>query len=59
MGCHICQKWINTGEWKIKEGKFYHPECLTKRENCVPCNGSGIAYWSDDMYGKCFECNQR
>lgn len=23
---------------------------------CIACNGSGISYWSDDIYGECLEC---
>lgn len=24
--------------------------------DCVACNGSGISYWSDGIYGRCMEC---
>ena len=24
---------------------------------CVACNGSGISYWSDGIYGECMECD--
>jgi hypothetical protein len=25
-------------------------------EKCPVCNGTGISYWSDDIYGNCLEC---
>lgn len=25
-------------------------------ELCIACNGSGISYWSDGIYGNCLEC---
>jgi hypothetical protein len=24
--------------------------------NCVACHGTGVSYWSDDVYGSCMEC---
>jgi len=24
--------------------------------NCIACQDTGISYWSDDVYGKCIEC---
>lgn len=25
-------------------------------DECIACRGTGISYWSDDVYGECFEC---
>ena len=27
-----------------------------RTKKCVACHGSGEAYWSDGVYGKCLEC---
>ena len=63
MGCHYCGKWIEKGTWILKDGKFYHKFCLeekeykdNKNENCIACNDTGRAYWSDGVYGECLDC---
>jgi hypothetical protein len=25
-------------------------------DDCLACDGSGVAYWCDDVWGDCFEC---
>ncbi len=31
-------------------------ESESDSEPCIACGGSGISYWSDDIYGACWEC---
>lgn len=31
-------------------------DCESDDSVCIACNGSGISYWSDDIYGECLEC---
>lgn len=39
------------GKFKLKKYKICYT-CL----NCAACNGTGTAYWSDDIYGYCLDC---
>jgi hypothetical protein len=50
-----CQKCVEA----VKKGyKKCYPcnERIKKAINCDVCCGTGISYWSDDIYGECLEC---
>ncbi len=46
-------------KWKIEN--WYNNQLLeqTKCSSpiCEACSGTGVSYWGDDVYGKCFNCN--
>lgn len=31
---------------------------LENRNTCAACMGTGVSYWSDDVYGPCIECDE-
>ena len=64
---HSCYTF-NLNLWKptknsLKDNKL--PHSLLKRmldryesKICTVCQGTGISYWSDDIYGHCLECKR-
>lgn len=45
------EKDMKKGYVDNKDGNFIKP-----LRDCDACNGSGISYWSDGIYGSCMEC---
>ena len=56
--CGECEKRIS--EAKRMDKERVEPDAESEDEspdpNCHACGGSGISYWSDGVYGKCWEC---
>jgi hypothetical protein len=45
------EKDMKKGYVDNNDGNFIKP-----LRDCDVCNGSGISYWSDGIYGSCMEC---
>ena len=48
-----CEDCIEKEKIQLKKKKN---NCKKDRSECYACRGTGISYWSDDVYGSCLEC---
>ena len=56
--CEKCDDCIKTEKKRLKKIKdnIKKDKIKKDRSDCLMCRGSGISYWSDDVYGSCFDC---